>query len=134
MPAARSTKKRITNAAGQALDAKLKGAGSPVKLKHLKAKTVTANDMGKNRNGAFTSNGSLNQGYDKEQKKFTKASGRSARGRLAAEGSSNANSGRTHSMSYYDENGNRKSGRGGQLASRRQRYYDVRVGLGLAGG
>lgn len=42
--------------------------------------------------------------------------------------------GSTNTFTYRDENGERHSGRGGKLATRRQRYYDIRVGLGLAGG
>lgn len=42
--------------------------------------------------------------------------------------------GYTNTFSDKDENGVRRSGRNGKFASRRQRYYDVRQGLGLVGG
>ena len=50
--------------------------------------------------------------------------GSSTRGRMAAPGESRAG-GTTQTLG---------NGRGGAQATRRQRYYDVRVGLGLAGG
>lgn len=127
-------RQKVTSAAGQKFRRALAEHNSPVKVKGRAVKARTANDIGKNRNGSWTSNGSLNQGYDRDKKQFTRTSGRSMYGRLAESGATNAASARTHTMSYRDENGERKSGRGGQLASRRQRYYDVRKGLGLSGG
>lgn len=57
----------------------------------------------------------------------------SARGRMSVNGRTAG--GLTHSFTAKDADGNttQQSGRKG-LATRRQRYYDVRVGLGLAGG
>lgn len=119
-----------------------------VKVKHQKARTVTANDLGKNRNGSYTSGGSLNQGYQganpnegRYKGGFTKGTSRSATGRMAEEGSTRAG-GKTWTMTPKNDDGSpvldsrgnaRQSGRS-QTATRRQRYYDVRVGLGLVGG
>ncbi len=50
-------------------------------------------------------------------------------GRMSANGKSAG--GYTHTFS--DKESGRQSGRS-KMASRRQRYYDVRIGLGLAGG
>ena len=50
--------------------------------------------------------------------------GSSATGRMAEYGSTRAG-GTTQTLG---------DGRGGKQATRRQRYYDVRVGMGLAGG
>lgn len=57
----------------------------------------------------------------------------SATGRLSEDGRTAG--GKTWTMTAKDENGNTiaQSGRN-HTATRRQRYYDVRVGLGLAGG
>lgn len=57
----------------------------------------------------------------------------STRGRLSEDGRTAG--GKTWTMTAKDENGNTiaQSGRN-KTATRRQRYYDVRVGLGLAGG
>ena len=58
---------------------------------------------------------------------------RSTTGRLSANGRTAGGS--TWTMTAKDENGNTiaQSGRN-KIATRRQRYYDIRVGLGLAGG
>ena len=58
---------------------------------------------------------------------------RSKYGRMSTNGQTAG--GNTHSFTNRDTRGNliAQSGRGG-LATRRQRYYDIRVGLGLAGG
>lgn len=118
---------------------KLRQAGT--KFKQVAAKNFTNDDLGKNKNGAYTSNGSLNQGYEKADPdkgqykgKFTKTTGRSATGRMAVEGDTRAG-GKTWTFTEKDDDGNtiRQSGRS-NTADRRQRYYDVRVGLGLAGG
>ena len=108
--------------------------GSGVKVRHYKEKTFTNRDLGRNRNQAYTSNGTNNQGYDRDTKQFTKTTSSSARGRMAVEGSTRAG-GNTWTFTQKDDNGNtvRQSGRS-QTATRRQRYYDVRVGLGLMGG
>lgn len=37
-------------------------------------------------------------------------------------------------MQTFTDKATGKVGRSGQMVSRRQRYYDIRVGLGLAGG
>ena len=59
--------------------------------------------------------------------------GRSVTGRMSANGRTAG--GVTHSFTKKDSEGTveAQSGRGG-LATRRQRYYDVRVGLAMAGG
>ena len=53
----------------------------------------------------------------------------SARGRLSTNGRTAGGS----TWTFSDKNRGRQSGRS-QIASRRQRYYDVRVGLGMVGG
>lgn len=57
----------------------------------------------------------------------------SSNGRMSTNGRTAG--GMTWAMTAKDENGNtiRQSGRS-QMATRRQRYYDIRKGLGLAGG
>ena len=118
---------RKTDPRTNSLQEKLKQGG--VKVKHYKEKQVNSSNLGSNRNQAFTSNGRNNQGYDKETKQFTKASTSTRNGLLAVEGSTNTKGAKTHTMSYRDENGERKSGRNGQLATRSQRMYDVKAGF-----
>lgn len=57
----------------------------------------------------------------------------SARGRMSTNGRTAGGS--TWTFTQKDDDGNkiRQSGRS-KIATRRQRYYDIRVGLGLAGG
>lgn len=67
------------------------------------------------------------------EKRNVKTYTRSATGRMSTNGRTAG--GDTWAFTQKDSAGNkiRQSGRS-KLASRRQRYYDVRVGLGLAGG
>lgn len=126
--------KKSVNKAGQALEAKLKGANSKVRLKHLNAKGVKFADGARNANQSRTSGGALTQGYDPNTKQFTRGTTSTRSGRMAEEGSTRAG-GTTWTFTQKDENGNtiRQSGRS-MTATRRQRYYDVRRGLGMAGG
>lgn len=120
-------KSRSTMRSMQSYNDKMKRAG--VKVKNLKAKQTNLQGGAKNRNQAYTSGGANNQGYDYEAKQFTKGSSRSATGRLAIEGETNAANARTWAMTVKDENGNtvRQSGRS-QTAKRAERYYDRRKG------
>lgn len=104
-----------------------KAEAAGTKVKHVNAIKKTANDIGKNPNGSWTSNGSLNQGYDKETKQFTKTTTQTKSGRMAVEGSTRAG-GLRHSATLAEEDrtGNAKLGRGGKLVTRRQRYGDLR--------
>lgn len=52
-------------------------------------------------------------------------SGQTANGRFT---------GGRQTMTAVDRDGKKTAGRKGRMATRRQQYYDVRVGLGLAGG
>lgn len=83
-------------------------------------------------NSAFTANRNV---VGKDQAKATDAGQytSSARGRMSVDG--HTAGGSTWTFTQKDDNGNkiRQSGRS-QIATRRQRYYDIRVGLGLAGG
>ena len=54
---------------------------------------------------------------------------RTASGRMSVDGKRAGGS----TWTFTDKDKGRQSGRS-QIASRRQRYYDVRVGLGMAGG
>lgn len=58
---------------------------------------------------------------------------RSTRGRMSTDGRTAGGSTWTFTKKNADGTTARQSGRS-QIASRRQRYYDVRTGLGLAGG
>lgn len=58
---------------------------------------------------------------------------RSARGRMSTNGRTAGGSTWTFTQKDSDGNTVRQSGRS-KIATRRQRFYDVRVGLGLAGG
>ncbi len=87
---------------------------------------------GVGRNGkAVSQTEGMRQAWDERRTVRTYTSSR--RGRMSTNGSRAGGS--TWTMTQKDENGNtvRQSGRS-KMASRRQRYYDVRVGLGLAGG
>lgn len=125
-------KNTTTAASMQSYNEKMSRTG--VKVKHLKARQPKANEVGRSKNSAYTASAGNNQGYDSETKQFTRGTSRSATGRMAVEGSSRAG-GNTWTFTEKDENGNtiRQSGRSG-IASRRKRYYDVRVGLGMVGG
>ena len=80
-------------------------------------------------NAAFTqARGILQKGEDG---KWTENGGytSSKRGRLSTNGKTAGGS----TWTFSDKDKGRQSGRS-QIATRRQRYYDVRVGLGMAGG
>lgn len=116
----------------QSYNNKMNAAG--VRVKHQKVRKIKAGDVGRSKNSAYTASAGNNQGYNKETKQFTKGTSRSKTGRMAVEGSNRAG-GNTWTFTQKDENGNtiRQSGRS-STATRRQRYYDVRVGLGMVGG
>ncbi len=80
-------------------------------------------------NAAFTqASGVLAKG---ENGKWSDVGGytRSATGKLSTNGRTAGGS----TWTFSDKDKGRQSGRS-QIATRRQRYYDVRVGLGMAGG
>lgn len=75
---------------------------------------------GRQKNSAFTAN--RTDPYTGQQYTATR------RGMLSADGGKTAN-GLTNTFSYYDENGVRKSGRGGKIQTRATRRRDVITGF-----
>lgn len=92
----------------------------------------TAQPLGKDADGKNVKRGEgMRQAWDSNANVATYTSSRS--GKLSTNGRTAG--GETWTMTQKDDDGNtiRQSGRN-KMASRRQRYYDVRVGLGMAGG
>lgn len=115
---------------------------SRLETKSQRKARLNGYDNGRERNAAYTS-GAREVGFPKDPKALnaeawengtqvqTYTSSKS--GRMSDNGRTAG--GYTHSFTKKDDDGNveKQSGRGG-VASRRQRYYDIRVGLGLSGG
>lgn len=117
---------------------KFKYTDSPSKRKQRSE----ARANGREGNAAYTS-GAREVGFPKDSKALNKDAWAnkqkvqtytsSKQGRLSDNGRTAGGS--TWTFTKKDDDGNkvRQSGRS-QVATRRQRYYDVRVGLGLSGG
>lgn len=104
---------------------------------------------GRGKNQAFTSGAQNAQGFEDgkgnklkttdgmkqawEKKEKVKTYTSSRHGRMSTNGRTAGGSTWTFTQKDSDGNKIRQSGRSG-IAIRRQRYYDVRVGLGLSGG
>ena len=82
-----------------------------------------------NNNGRGTRTRNVTTGRFQNEKGNVQTYTRSASGKMSVNGQTAGG----NTWTFSDKDRGRQSGRS-QMASRRQRYYDVRVGLGLAGG
>lgn len=120
MPSRRNT---TTMASAISYNQKMRRAG--VKVKNQKARSVAADQIGKNANGSWTSNGANNQGYNKETGRFTQPTTHTKSGKMSVDGRRAGGLTHTVSLAPEERTDGKRSGRGGKLASRRQRYYDL---------
>ncbi len=115
---------------------------SALETKSQRKSRLNGYDNGRERNAAYTS-GAREVGFPKDSTALNKEAWENGtkvqtytstkNGRMSGNGKTAG--GMTWTMTAKDADGNKisQSGRN-KIATRRQRYYDVRVGLGLSGG
>lgn len=128
--------RRYVSKQAESLADKQKKAG--VKVAHNKVKAAGPGRNTLNRNQAYTSDGTLSQGYNKDTKQFEKTATSTRSGLLAVEGSNSTKGARTWTFTPKNDDGSpiinektgkaRQSGRS-QTATRTQRTYDTKAGL-----